>query len=205
MNKTIYVDLENSGGFNTKKATIIELAMLYEDGVEKNKAVFHKFCKPDPKPETWGNPIIKVGNKMITISEHTGITWEYLEEHGISERELYQQAKAFLDKRIAARNPNDKAIFAAYNAPFDARFMRALWEKHGDKYYGSYFESANLDILATVALARKNGVLPKLVNNQQETVAKHLGIEFNAHSAIEDIKAGRQIQMILEKKLRMVQ
>jgi DNA polymerase III epsilon subunit-like protein len=204
MNKTIWCDVETTG-LSHKTNQIIELAMLYEDGNENNKSVFHKFCKPDVKPDTWDKPIIKSGNnKMVTISEYTGITWEYLEKNGISERELYEQAKAFLDKRIAARNPDDKAIFAAYNAGFDNRFMRALWDKHGDKYFGSYFESANLDILATVALARKNGVLPKLVNNQQDTVAKHFGIKFKSHSAIEDIKAGRQVQMILERKLKMV-
>lgn len=198
MNKTVWVDLENTGGFNTKTATIIELAMLYEDSVDKNKAVFHKFCKPDIKPDTWDEPLKGI-NK--TISEFTGITWKYLEEHGISERQLYEEAKTFLDKRIDARNPQDKAIFAAYNASFDNRFMRALWEKFDDKYFGSYFESANLDILSTVALARKNGALPSLKRNSQEVVAEYLGIKFKAHSAIEDIKAGRQIELILEKKM----
>ena len=199
MNKTCWVDLETIG-LSHNKHQIIELALLYEDGKDENKKVFHKFCKPDIKPDTWDTPLKGI-NK--TISELTGITWEFLEENGISERQLYEEAKAFLDKRINAKDPNDKAIFAAYNAPFDNRFMRALWEKCGDKYFGSYFESANLDILSTVATARKNGVLPSLVNNQQTTVAKHLGIAFKAHSAIEDIKAGRQINMILEKKMRM--
>ena len=204
MNKTIWLDVETTG-LSHKTNQIIELAMLYEDGIDKNKAVFRRFCKPAVKPDTWDKPL-KGRRDNMTISDLTGITWEYLEEHGISERQLYEEAKSFLDKRISARNPNDKAIFAAYNAPFDASFMRALWDKHGDKYFGSYFESANLDILATVALARKNGVLPKLANNQQDTVAKHLGIKFKAHSAIEDIKAGREVQMILERKLlRMVQ
>ncbi len=188
--KVIWIDVETTG-LSAKKDQIIELAALYEDGIDENKSKFHIFCKPPQKTDNWD-----------FISDLTGITWEFLEENGVDEKTMYQKFKQWINQRVDSFNSFDKAIFAAYNAGFDNRFMRALFEKNSDKYFGSYFESANLDILATVAMARKNGILPQLKNNKQDTVANHLGIQFKAHSAIEDIKAGRQVQLILEKKMK---
>jgi hypothetical protein len=50
-------------------------------------------------------------------------------------------------------------------------------------------------------MAYRFGVLPVQINNKNETIAKALNIELKAHSAIEDIKASRQIQIILENKI----
>jgi DNA polymerase III epsilon subunit-like protein len=197
--KLVWVDIE-SPNLNPDSG-IIELAALYEDTEigDKSKAIFHKFCKPEVKPESWDKPLNNRDNK--TITDLTGITWNKLESEGISENELYTQFSKFLAERIDKFNKQDKAIFVAYNAKFDADFIRALWKRNNDNYYGSWFLSANLDILSTVALAIRFDKLPILPNNQLNTVADYLNIEIKAHSAISDIIGARKVQIELEKRL----
>ena len=198
MIKTIWLDVETTG-LNTETDTIIELAALYEDGIKKNRAVFHKFCKPGVKPESWDEPLKNRDNK--TITDLTGITWDKLEKDGVSEATLYAEFSAFLAKRMDKFNKQDKAIFAAYNAKFDNNMVRALWDKNNDKYFGSWFLTVSLDIMSTVMLAVRHGILPIMPSYAQDKVAECLGIKFQAHSAIEDIKAARQIQLTLENKM----
>ena len=188
--KTLWLDLETTG-LDHKTDTIIELAALYENG--NDKAVFHKYCKPDERPENFDK-----------IEELTGITWEFLEEKGIPESELYKQFIEFLSSKIDKFDKSDKAIIAAYNATFDDQFLRELFLRNNDKYYGSWFLTSRIDILSTVAMAYRFDVLDLQHNNKCETIANALGIEIKAHSAIEDIKASRQIQLKLEHRLRLM-
>lgn len=200
MSKIIWIDLETPD--LNPESGVIELAALYEDDSgDKSKAVFHEFCKPDIKPATWDEPL-KNRKDNKTISDLTGITWEKLEKVGLSEAALHAKFKTFLGKRIDSYNKQDKAIFAAYNAKFDNEFVRALFLRNNDKYFGSYFYSCILDILSTVAMSFRFGIIPPLENYQQDTVCDYFGIKFNAHSAIEDIKAGRNLELLLEEKIK---
>lgn len=188
--KTIWIDLETTG-LDYKKDTIIEFAALYEN--DKDKSIFHKYCKPESYPENFHE-----------IEELTGIKREFLEENGISESELYNKFIEFASSKIDKFNKTDKAIFAAYNATFDDNFLRELFIRNNDFYYGSWFYSARLDIMSTIANAYRFGVFDIQPSNKCETIAKALNIKLKAHSAIEDIKAARQIQIILEHKLRLI-
>ena len=185
--KTVWIDVETTG-LDHKTCQIIELAALYENG--DDKSTFHKYCKPRIKPDNFSE-----------IEELTGITWAFLEENGITENQLYKEFTELLSQKIDKYDKSDKAIFAAFNAGFDNEFIRELFKRNNDNYFGSWFHSARLDVFSTVAMAYRFGVLPVQINNKNETIAKVLNIELKAHSAIEDIKASRQIQIILENKI----
>ncbi len=186
--KTVWIDVETTG-LNPRGDSIIEIAALYESG--DTKSVFHKYCLPDAiVPATFGK-----------IEELTGITLEYLRENGISESQLYSEFISWLAQFIDKYNREDKAIFAAYNARFDNEFIRELFQRNGDNYFGSWFYSAPLDIMSTVMLAYKIGAMGKPENFKNATIASLMGIELKAHSAIEDIKASRQIEIILENQI----
>lgn len=203
--KTIWIDVETTG-LDYDNDRIIELAVLYEDSElnyadhgEKAKALFHKYCKPfDEKPESWDKPL---SNRKETISELTGITWDKLESDGVSDAELYKELCYFLGRRIDSFNQEDKAIFAAYNAKFDNQMIRSLFIRNNDKYFGSYFLSASLDVLSTVALAIKCGAMSRLMRHSLEYVCDELNIPLDAHSAKSDIIATRKVQLELEKRL----
>lgn len=185
--KTIWIDVETTG-LDFEKCQIIELAALYENGKESD--LFHKYCKPESRPDNFAE-----------IEELTGISWSFLEDCGVSERQLYIDFVEFLSKKIDRYDRTDKALFAAFNADFDNQFLRELFKRNGDNYFGSWFHSARLDVFSTVAMAYRFEVLDVQPNNKNETIAKALDIQLTAHSAIEDIKASRQIQIILENKI----
>lgn len=189
--KIIWIDVETTG-LNPKIDTIIELAAIYEDTRKTEPLkIFHKYCLPKYKP----------GN-FDYIKKLTGITWDFLKKHGLKEAVLLRDFKEFLGKFINKFNINDKAIFAAYYARFDNDFIRELFNKYNDNYFGSWFYPMPLDILSTVILAFKNEIISKLENFKNIIVAKHLKFnDFLAHNALSDIQTSRKIQLKLEAKL----
>lgn len=189
--KIIWIDVETTG-LDFENNTIIELAAIYEDTREvKPFEIFHRYCKPKKRPYDFE-----------VIEKLTGITWSFLEKHGLKEAILLRDFKEFLGKFINKFNKNDKAIFAAYNARFDNNFIRELFTRYNDKYFGSWFYSMPLDILSTVMLAFKNEVIGKPENFKNATIAKHLKFnDFKEHNALSDIQTSRKIQLKLEANL----
>ena len=185
--KVVWVDIESTG-LDCKEDSIIELAALYENGKEKD--VFHTYIFPNNKPQDF-----------TVIEELTGITWEYLEKNGISEAQAYGKFSDWLGSHINKYDKTDKAIFAAYNARFDNDFIRELFKRNYDNYFGSWFYSAPLDIMGTATLCVKLELIPVPVNFKNQTICESFGIEHSAHSAIEDIKASRKAQLEMEKLL----
>lgn len=185
--KTVWIDVETTGiDHNTN--FIIELAALYED--ETKKDVFHVYILPASRPDDFD-----------TIEELTGITWEYLKQNGITEAEAYSQFTEWLSLYINKYNKEDKALFAAYNARFDNDFIRNLFHHNSDDYFGSWFYQIPLDIMGTVMLCIRLGLIPILENFKNSTVCQHFGIEHKIHSAIEDIKSSRKSQLKMENLL----
>lgn len=184
--KTVWIDLETTG-LDAKSARIIEFAALYEDRGEIIEER-HIYCKPfDKQPEDFAR-----------IEELTGISWAELEVNGVSDEELYRAVVAFMDSIVNKYDRGDKAIFAGYNATFDERFVRELFNRNGNQYYGSYFYSGRLDVMSSVVEAVWEGRLDRPANLKLATVAVALEFgEFQAHSALEDIRMTRAIQMML--------
>lgn len=90
-----------------------------------------------------------------------GITMYALENMG-SDRECYDRFVKMLDGHVDKFNKFDKLVFAGYNARFDMDFVRAFFERFGNKYFGSYFWFPPIDVmnLAMVCLLDKRSVMP---------------------------------------------
>lgn len=79
---------------------------------------------------------------------------------------------------------------------FDLRFIRERCAK-----YGLWWDTSDMEIVDTLALARqykKSGKL-NVPNLQQPTIAEYFGIEYEAHTAIEDIHALEKIYKMFVK------
>jgi DNA polymerase III alpha subunit (gram-positive type) len=187
--KTLWIDVETTG-LIAENNFIIELAALYENN-GMDKSIFHVYILPEKRPDDFD-----------FIEELTGITWEYLEQNGISESQAYTEFTTWLAYRMDKFDSEDKAIFAAYNARFDYDFMREFFKHNSDKYFGSWFFKIPMDIMNTVMLCVRLELIPILPDFKNATVIKFFEIEYQAHSAIEDIKASRQIQLKMEGLLR---
>ena len=185
--KQIWIDVETTG-LDCKIDSIIELAALYENG--KEKSVFHTYILPATKKDDFN-----------IIEDLLGITWEYLEQNGITEAEAYSEFEKWLGSHIDKYDKKDKAIFAAYNAKFDTDFIREMFLRNYDNYFGSWFFSASMDIMSTAVLCVKLELMPVPENFKNSTTCKYFGIVHKVHSAIEDIKASRQAELKMEDLL----
>uniref|UniRef100_A0A6M3LAG5 Putative exonuclease n=1 Tax=viral metagenome TaxID=1070528 RepID=A0A6M3LAG5_9ZZZZ len=145
--------------------------------------------------------------KMSPLSKDE-ITDEALAIHGLSRDEIakFPSQKSGLEcfKKMMGAYVNkfvrtDKFIMAGYNIKFDADMLRACMLKNGDPYFGSWFFWPLLDVQTFVALKVLNGL--HLPNFQLFTVCTHFGIELDAHDAMSDIKATRELYYLLRRSL----
>jgi DNA polymerase III epsilon subunit-like protein len=178
----LWVDVETTG-LNSEKDTIIELAAICPD----TGAEFHEYCLPAYKPADYE-----------IIEALTGITWEWLKANGKKEIVLLYDFIRFLDTLVDKYNVKDKMIFAGFNTSFDNNFVRALFARNQDKYFGSYFFNILLDIYPFIAEKIISGQIEVFDNYRLSTLCEYFGIKFKAHSAIEDVKA----EMLLYQKVK---
>lgn len=165
MGKILFVDLETTG-FSREWDFIIEVAaILYDKATKKEVARFHEYIRPGKR----------IPQNIIGI---TGITNEQVADCR-SEREVL----ADFFEWLAIIDPEE---ITAYNAPFDKSF---LVNKQA-KYKLAMKDKEWLDMMKYGRQLRKEG---KTENYRQTTIAAYFGIAYDAHSAIEDVKALIQI------------
>lgn len=122
---------------------------------------------------------------------------EALKVNGITMEEIlgrelphhsYSSFIKMLSKYVNKYDRQDKMFFIGYNARFDFDFMRAWFEKCGDKYFGSWFYFPPIDVMnqAIIQLIHERHLLP---NFKLQTVADYLKIEADGkyHDALKDI------------------
>lgn len=95
----------------------------------------------------------------------------------------------YLDKT----DKKDKFIFAGYNAPFDKDFVQNLFKRVNIKGFNTLFEYKTFDVYTLVFILTYCGKIPKLEDMKLATMAKYFNIEHDAHEALSDIKATREV------------
>ena len=176
----VFLDTETTGV--EIGACIIELAAIMVDNGEIIDT-FHKYCKPY-------RPINPAAEKA----------------HGISEAFLSDkpEEKEVLKEFIEWFMGGGAQEVYAYNAQFDIRIMndRIKMDHLNDKNFFDDYKVVDVAKYAKEAL--KKGVIPKNGRKwNQEYVAGCLGIKYNAHSAIEDVKAMMKVYEILKDRVEV--
>lgn len=93
----------------------------------------------------------------------------------------------------------EKMVIAGYNVGFDIAHIKALFERNGYRLE-DYFMDPIADVFLQVKKACIQKALPYLPDRKLGTIAKHLGVKLeNAHDALADIKATREIAVVLFK------
>ena len=180
MGKVFWFDCETTG-LDPEKNAIIQLAALIEiDGEIKEELELK--LRPFARDE---------------------ISQDALDIHGYSEDEIKQfpspqesitQLKGTMGKYVDKFNKNDKFVMAGYYVAFDSDFLRSLFEKIGDYYFGSWFFSVVYDVQGLVAkqIIDKDFRAP---NYKLSTICEKFGIEIQAHDALSDIRATRDLSL----------
>jgi len=204
MNKRLFVDVETTG-LDPRMNGIWEIAALMEIDGEVVETFEHR-CRPHVTDlvelqafqnrnftsplltsiESW-DPKASAKNRHSLLTEVLGTFAPPME--------VREQFVSFLGNHIDKFNPADKAHLIAYNAAFDADFLRQWFWKLGDKYYGSWFWTNALCIMHRAGW-HLEPERHSMKNFKQRTVAEYLGIaidETRLHEAMYDIELSRQI------------
>lgn len=190
--KTAWIDVETTG-VDHERCGILQVAIIIEGKGTPIREVFKS--KPFDGAE--------VSKEALEV---TGVTEEELQSGDrLTDKGLYTQLVALLDKCVYKYDKKDKLVFCGYNARFDMDMLRELFKRNGNSYFGSYFWFPPCDImqLAFAALIKQRCNMP---NFKLTTAAKALGIsvdETAAHDALYDITitkevAGKSIRLIAE-------
>lgn len=184
MKKAFYFDVETTG-LNPWKQDIIQLAFIIEiDGEVKEKKCL--YIAPFA-PENATDEALKING--YTLDEVKKFP-PPLEAH----KELCDT----LGKYVNKFNKNDKFHPIGYNVKFDVGFLQSFFKKCEDKYYGSWFNWRLVDPIYRIHELAYEGKLD-LPNHKLETVCKHFDIPIQAHDAISDINATRELRYVLAK------
>lgn len=177
MSKILYFDVETTG-LDPVRHDIIQLAgIIVADGAEEE----FEFKIQAVHPENASQEALDVHHYTLEdIAQFTPA------------REAYNQFTALLSKYVNKFDKNDKFTPAGYNVRFDIDFLNNFFKKNDDQYYGSFFNWKPADPLPILHFLDYCGKI-KLPNYKLTTVCEHYGIEIQAHDALSDIRATREV------------
>lgn len=184
MKKCLWFDVETTG-LSAYKNDIIQIAAIVEiDGKVVDQ--FESKIRPfDP---------INVEPKALLIN---GLKLEDIMRYP-EPKVVHSNFTKFLRNYIVPYNKEDKFAPAGYNVKFDIDFLMSFFKKAGDTYYGSYFNYKALDPLYILHMMDYQGKI-NLPNYKLVTVCNHYGINIDAHEALSDIKATRELFITLDR------
>lgn len=177
--KILYFDVETTGT-NPKENEIVQFAAIIEiDGVVKEEVNFR--CRP--------TRMDKIDPKALEV---TGMTIEKLME-APEPSVMARQIQTLLNKYINKFSKTDKFYPAGHNVQFDLDFLQAFWKQHIDQFgTGSYQNWRSLDSRVFGNFLAVSGKL-ETDSMKLETLANYFKIDINAHDALSDIRATRQV------------
>lgn len=193
MKKILFLDVETTG-LDAKKHGIVQLSAIMDiDGQVADRFDIkihpHSSCACDTKAlEISGNTV----EQILTYTP---------------EGEAFNLFVRFLGKHIDKFAAYDKAAFCGYNAPFDNEFVRQLFQRNGDNFFGSWFWSGTIDVMG-LSLLRMLDERHAMPNFKLGTVAdvilgadrvNEMTVEFGLHNAMTDIEITREIFLKVTK------
>lgn len=190
--KILYFDVETTGT-SSYKHDITQFAAIVEiDGVVVEEINWR--CQPTH----WEN----ISPQALQV---TGITLEQLKTYDLPQV-MFSNIKKLFQKYIPkySKNP-DRFYPAGHNVAFDLDFLNAFFKQHGDaddKQWGitTYTNWRSLDSRIFANFMAVSGKL-ETKDNKLSTLSEHFKVEINAHDALSDIKATREIIKIMMGKI----
>ena len=185
--KYCYIDCETTG-LDSKHHGIIQLAAIMEINGEEVSRYSEKI-RPASSCAADASALKVSGN---TIEMIRGYAPEPVAHDAFSD---------WLSRDIGKFDKSDKAFFCGYNSSFDNQFVREFFSRNNDPYFGSWFWSGTIDVMA-LALHHLAASRPEMENFKLGTVAtKILGPDRVAeitnkvglHDAMTDIVLTREI------------
>jgi len=185
--KICHLDTETTGLYPDKNGVIqiagfIEINGVSQQGFNMNVCTF---------PEDVIDPgALRVNGKTV----------EQIQSYK-SPKVVHQALVELFDKYVDKFDKEDKMYLCGYNIGFDDNFMRAFFKKCGHEYYNSYIHGYKIDVMAMAVFLRSIGRL-NTENLKLATVAKHYNIPIEAHTALGDVKASRELYRLFKSMIK---
>ena len=178
--KVFWFDVE-TGGLNEKRNPILQLAYIVEiDGQEVSSGEIR----------SRGFEGCVIEEKALSINGH--------DRNEIAsyptEKEMYKSLTSIFNQYVQKYDKKDKFIAGGYNVQFDMRFLREVWTRQNDKYFGSWFAFGAVDPSTIMRALQYTGITPELTKMTLVDLAKHFDLEIeNAHDALADIRMTKKV------------
>lgn len=181
--KVFYFDVETTGVV-PRKHDIIQIAGIVEiDGVEKE--TFNITMQPFDY-EAISPSALKVNKTTV----------KKLRKYQ-TPQDAYKELMALLGRHVDKFDKRDKFYLAGYNVGFDIDFLKAFFTKNEDKYYGSWFNYRKIDPIYLLPVMHYRKLLPDLPTHKLSDVCDYFKIELDAHDALSDIVATKELLRLL--------
>lgn len=182
--KLLWLDTETTGT-DPRRHSVMQFAALLEEGGRVVDSIDVKFA---PLPGA------AVEESALEV---TGVTREELEARPPAQ-DAYFQIVGFLDRHCDKYNREEKFYPAGYNVRFDLDFMQEFFRACGSRYgIGSYTNWRYIDPLPVLYRMDYMGALD-LKDYKLGTVCEHYGIPLEAHDALNDVRAARELARKLD-------
>lgn len=175
--KILWLDIETTGLDPTLHSAIEIAGIVDIDG----KAVleFDYFVKPHPDFE--------IDDYALQVNKISRDKMKKFPEISIT----HAQLKDMMGKYVDPYDKRDKFVIAGQNISFDLDFLSHFFMRQGDSYLGSFIDFRNRIELMDITRGLK--ALGFIENVKLEAVCKELNVNINAHNALSDIKATREL------------
>lgn len=189
MSKILWIDTETTG-LDCKIHGLREVGFIIEiDGEVKEKGLLYI------------NTMTYKKEKYISkyVRDSMGVSEETLLQYPTS-KNTYIAFENIVYKYVNSANTS-KFQMAGFNIDFDYEFMKEWFEDvyRSENMFNTYFGYQKLDVLSLVRNLKYFKCF-ETQNNKLETLCKHFNIPIDAHEALSDIVATKQLNDLLGDK-----
>lgn len=198
--KEFWTDTETTGLIPGRHAVIQIAGIIIVDGEEMEEVNL----KLQPYRNEKGlRPNDEIDDKALQVN---GLTREQLfSEDRLEPSRGYAELMHILGQFVDKYNPKDKMLFHAFNARFDADFIRQFMVKNNDNYFGSWFWFPPIDVMQWASLLLM-GERDQMNRFTLKECCEYVGLEWDddaAHEAMYDIrmtmKLGAELKRIMNQ------
>ncbi|MCQ2577493.1 MAG: 3'-5' exonuclease [Treponema sp.] len=194
--KFLWIDTETTG-LDELIHRPFEVAIIFVNNrKEEDGRITHLECERD----FYLNPLregIEISQEALNV---TGYTEEKIKALRPAS-EVVPVIAEFLKDTITqfGTGPEEKAFICGYNVGFDHKMMKALLNDYGFNF-DDYIQNHEMDVFGQVKNAGNMRLIPYLPDRKLTTVAEHFRVNLdNAHNALADIKATKEVSKSLHK------
>lgn len=186
--KVLYFDVETTG-LDPQVDFITQLSGLVE--VDGELVEEFNFLLRPPKGTAVSKEALKV----------TGKTIDDLRSYPDA-KEGFTEFVKILNKYVTTRSWSDKFYPAAYNGNFDLQFVDQMFKRQFESDTWYWYQNWQLIDPLSVFRAMNYAGLINTPNCKLSTMCSHFGISLEAHDALSDIRATRDLVQVLKNGLK---